>query len=333
MTRHDSSLAEETIAPDEAEVTAEFIAFLEAVSAKRYPTGTIRRFNQPRHAGCVEAEFTVLESVPTEHRVGLFARPATFAAWIRFASATSQSDREKDVRGMSIKVSRVPGENLMSGGSTQDFILNSHPVMMTPGTREFLDLLRAVEAGGMRRALYFLAHPRAAVVAVTARQHPANHLDISYWSTTPYLFGQGRAVKYIARPWSQRTSTRPATLTDTYLHDALKAHLEQADACFDFMIQFQTDSRQMPIEDARVEWKERDSPYHRVARIRIPRQRIDDSERMKACEYVAFNPWNCLVDHRPLGNFNRARKEIYKAMAQFRHERNAAPADSCQRTG
>ena len=53
-------LAEETIAPEEAAVTAEFIAFLKAVSAKRYPTGVMRRFNQARHAGCVEAEFTVL---------------------------------------------------------------------------------------------------------------------------------------------------------------------------------------------------------------------------------------------------------------------------------
>ena len=29
----------------------------------------------------------------------------------------------------------------------------------------------------------------------------------------------------------------------------------------------------MPIEDATVEWKEEDSPWHMVARIRIPKQK------------------------------------------------------------
>ncbi len=48
-------LALETIAPDERAVTAEFVAFLEAASARRYPTGPIRRFNQGRSSGCVEA--------------------------------------------------------------------------------------------------------------------------------------------------------------------------------------------------------------------------------------------------------------------------------------
>ncbi len=109
----------------------------------------------------------------------------------------------------------------------------------------------------------------------------------------------------------------PATLTDTYLRDAMRARLDEAEATFDFMIQFQVDSRRTPIEDATVEWKEKDSPYHRVAQIRIPRQRFEDAGRMTRCEQVAFNPWHCLAEHRPLGSMNRARREIYQAMADF----------------
>ena len=37
-------------------------------------------------------------------------------------------------------------------------------------------------------------------------------------------------------------------------------------------------TRRMPIEDATVEWKESDSPYHAVARIRIPQQDVGDAE-------------------------------------------------------
>ena len=61
---------------------------------------------------------------------------------IRFANASSQSDREKDVRGMSIRISGVAGENLTPGESRQDFVLNSHPVMVAANTKDFMELLQ-----------------------------------------------------------------------------------------------------------------------------------------------------------------------------------------------
>jgi len=321
VTAHTGKLAEETVSTDEAALTAEFIAFLKEVSAKRHPTGVIPRFNQGRAAGCVSAEFIVPGDVPPELRVGLFAEPGTYPARIRFANATSQSDTERDVRGMSIKVSGVRGGNLTPGVSDQDFVLNSYPVMMVGGTKDFLALFRAVEAGGARAALFFLSRPRAAAVALASRQHATSHLEIPYWSTTPYLFGSGRAVKYIARPASTKTTPLPSPLTGSYLSERLAAHLAREDATFDVLVQFQTDSRRMPIEDASVEWRERDSPYRRVAHIRIPTQALDGPAGTASCEEMSFNPWHALTEHRPLGGFNRARRDIYRAMAEFRRER------------
>jgi hypothetical protein len=315
-------LARETPQADEARVTEAFIAFLQAASAQRHPTGLMPRFNQGRASGCVEAEFSVLPDLAPEYRVGIFAQARTYPAWIRFANATSATDRDKDVRGMSIQVAGVEGENLTPGATTQDFILNSHPVMMVPGPRQFLDLLRAVEAGGLRRILYFVRHPGAARVAMASRQRPSSHLDIPYWSTTPYLFGLGRAVKYIVRPAAGPTSNVPAMPTDHYLREALTGHLARAEASFDFLVQFQVAGESMPIEDASVEWPEADSPYRPVARIRIPQQDVAAPAREAACEQVAFNPWHALADHRPLGSFNRARRDIYRAMARFRQERS-----------
>ena len=308
-------LAREDVSPDEPAVTAEFIAFLKAASAARHPTGTMRRFNQARASGCVEAEFTVVTGLPDQLKVGLFQQPRSYNAWIRFANATTMSDREKDLRGMSIKVRDVRGDNLTPGVDVQDFVLNSHPVMMVPGPREFLELLRAVEAGGWRRARYFLTHPRAARIAFASRQQPSCHLDIPYWSTTPYLFGDGRAVKYIVRPVSRAQPHRP-TVTDTYLHDELRRRLATEDVALDFCVQFQRDARMMPIEDASVEWSEHESPYVRVAEVRIPRQSIDGRDLV--CERSAFNPWHSLAVHRPLGAMNRVRRAIYDAMQQFR---------------
>jgi hypothetical protein len=304
-----AALGEETIASDESAVTAEFIAFLKAATEKRYPPGQRQRFNQARATACLDAEFIVPDGLPAAHRVGVFAAPRTYQAVIRFANASSDSDKDRDIRGMTIRISPVAGENLTPGMAVQDFILNSHPVMVAANTK------------GFRRALYFLTHPKAARIGVAARANPTCHLDIPYWSTTPYRFGPNRAVKYIVQPASIAMSPNPSKLTDTYLRDALRARLNSGSATFDFLIQFQTDSARMPIEDASVEWREQDSPYHRVAQIRIPKQQIDDAERSARCEQVAFNPWFCLAEHRPLGSMNRARREIYRAMAEFRDAR------------
>lgn len=311
----------ETVSPDEGAVVADFIEFLKDASLKRHPTGPILRFNQGRQTACVSAEFTVPPNLAPELRVGLFSVPRTYPAWIRFANGTSRADWEKDIRGMSIKVSGVEGANLTPGATTQDFVLNSHPVMVAANTRDFLELLRAMEAGGLRRLAYLLSHPRPLRIGVAARANPTSHLDISYWSTTPFLFGDGRAVKYKASPCSGISSSRPPRLSDSYLRDAMRAHLRRGDACFDFQVQFRSDPRTMPIEDASVEWSERTSPFVPVARVRIPSQDIDDAARAALCEEASFNPWHSLAEHRPLGDFNRARREIYSALADFRAQR------------
>jgi len=322
MTIKATPLAEEVVGSDEAAVATAFVEFLKATSSKHHPTGSVPRFNQGRAAGCVDAELIVPDGLPQDLRVGLFAHPRTYKARIRFANATSQSDKDRDVRGMSIRVSGAGGENLTAGVPDQDFILNSHPVMMVGHTSTFLDLLKAVEEGGAAEALFFVTHPRAAAVALASRQHHTSHLEIPYWSTTPYLFGPGRAVKYSVRPISPRKTPVPDPLTDGYLRDRLVAHLASEEARFEFLVQFQTDGRKMPIEDASVEWRESESAFQRVAEIRIPVQTLEGAGAA-SCEQLSFNPWHALPDHRPLGDFNRARKNIYDAMAAFRRDRRS----------
>jgi hypothetical protein len=219
---------------------------------------------------------------------------------------------------MSVKVRGVPGDNLTPGAGDQDFVLNSHPVMMAADTKSFLELLRANEAGGLRRIFYFISHPKAAGIARASRQRPSCHLDIPYWSATPYLFGEGRAVKYRMRPAAGQRPSAPATGTPSYLTDALRIRLAAGEAMFELGVQFQTDAERMPIEDASVEWSETTSPFQPVATLRIPAQRFDSPDQVASCETMSFNPWNALVQHRPLGSMNRARRQIYEAMSAFR---------------
>jgi hypothetical protein len=251
--------------------------------------------------------------------VGLFATPGTFQGLIRFANATSKDDTEQDIRGMSIKLKAVPGVNLTPGSTEQDFVLFSHPVMLAGSAPEFLELLKANEAGGLKRVAYFATHPRAAAIGAAAEAHHTCHVDIPYFSATPYRFGPGKAVKYVLKPTSPRRSVKPSRLTENYLADNLRNHLAHGDATFDFCVQLQADPEAMPIEDAMVEWKERDSPHRKVATVRIPAQAFESADRIALAESIAFNPWSCLEAHQPLGGMNRARKAIYTELAKLRH--------------
>ena len=224
---------------------------------------------------------------------------------------------------MSISIADVPGENLTPGSTSQDFVLNSHPVMVAPDTKSFMAFLEANEAGGLRRILYFARHPAVARIGLAARGNPSCHLDIPYWSTTPYLFGTGRAVKYVARPASDRTSPTPSPLSDNYLGDALRRHLDTAEARFDFLLQFQTDADRMPIEDATVEWKEEDSPYVAVASIRIPRQQIaaPAPDRARMSHSIPGTAWSRIV--RSAASTGRAGRSTRRSANSGAGEREA----------
>jgi hypothetical protein len=88
-------LAEEQLALDEAATIAEFIAFLKESSLRRHPTGPIRRFNQGRHSACVAAEFSVRDGLAAEHRIGLFAEPRTYSAFIGLPTPRLRPTRKR----------------------------------------------------------------------------------------------------------------------------------------------------------------------------------------------------------------------------------------------
>ena len=317
-------IAAEYPAPDEDATIRQLIDLTKQSLLERHPTGKTLRFNQPRHVGCVRAEFSVESDLPDDLRVGLFAAPRTFPAWIRFANASSASDTEKDFRGMSLKLMQVEGPKLVGTGETHDFVLNSHPVLFVGNPEDFLEFVEY--SLNSHRALFFFnpfdPNSREFKIVRAGRRHHPSHLAIPYWSTTPYLFGAGKAVKYAAKPCSQATVEPPDKPTEGYLREAMRGQLASGGACFEFMVQFQTDPEQMPVEDATVEWDETVSPFRKVATVRIPGQSFESPERMEFCENLAFNPWRCLAEHRPLGGLNRARKALYQELAEFRHRRN-----------
>lgn len=322
-------LAQEDPPPGEAAYINDLAERLKAKIIKDNAGGIMRRDAHPKMHGVVKAEFIVEPDLPAPLRVGVFSQPATYPAWIRFSNqdGTINPDIDKDIRGMAIKLMGVPGEKLLEhekDEQTQDFILISTNVFVTKDVQEFDSLIKALTGSVLAKIVFFLTHWRVVWNLLQSMKKFANPLQIRYFSTTPYLFGN-TAAKYSAIPVVDRPDAIPADPSDNYLREAMISQLTLGEARFDFAVQLQTDAGTMPIEDPGKAWPEQVSPFRKVATIRIPQQSFDSPAQREFGENLSYTPWHSLPAHRPLGGINRARKVVYRAISIFRHEQNKAP--------
>ena len=153
---------------------------------------------------------------------------------------------------------------------------------------------------------------------------PPSPLLENYFSNTAYRLGP-RNIKFSAQTCASNAAPQGKPDDDPdFLKRALAQRLKGDSACFHFMVQLQIPDKYMPIEDPSVEWKPEDSPWRRVATIDIPSQETGADEHVAFCENLSFSPWNALKVHRPVGQLNRIRKQVYEASSDFRHHANKA---------
>ncbi|WP_143062838.1 hypothetical protein [Bradyrhizobium sp. OK095] len=141
----------------------------------------------------------------------------------------------------------------------------------------------------------------------------------------PFMFGEGRAVKYLARPCATPPSDE---ISDgpNFLREALWKALASGPACFELFVQERKDG--MDIENILIEWPESSSPYRRVGKIEVSSGQANADARERACESLTFNPWHAPAEQRPLGGINRLRKAVYEAISSYRSSRNnVTPVD------
>lgn len=317
------AIGEENIAVDEGEITNEMIALIKAVSLRRRAAdsqGLVRRFNQAKTIACAHGDMEV-QALPEALAFGLFSSPGNYRVSLRFANATQMDDRDADLRGLSMRVMGV-ARAMGDGGkpAVQDFTLNSYPALFAGTPGDFLSFVKATAAD--RFWLYLLTHPKSLWIGLQARGHPDSPLAVDYFSTTPYRYGEGSAVKYAVRACDEPGSRVVADHAD-YLRDALQHDLSLASQCLNLQVQFQSDADLMPMEDASVIWPEDISPFINVAKITLPVQDVVNDAALNACEQMTFNPWNALPENRPLGGVNRVRQRLYRAIGQFRTQENA----------
>jgi len=319
--------ATEYIPPDENKYIENLIMLLKDKMTKDYSSGKTLRGAHAKHHGCVKALFIVEPDLPENLRVGVFEEPRTYPALVRFSNGSSsvQSDWVKDARGMAIKIMDVGGKKILEEhATTQDFLFISHPVLPAGDVKGFFTLAEAATNGSLFWFFFnpFSPHLKELGIAIKMLDRHSSPLKIKYWSTTPYLFGPGRAVKYAVFPSDGVSADVPENQSEDYLREVMQDTLRKEEVSFEFMLQFQTDPEKMPVEDSRIEWDESLSPFIKIATLKINPQIFDTREQMDCCENFSFTPWHSLAEHRPLGGINRARKEIYRELSIFRHERN-----------
>ncbi len=317
----------ELIPADEATaiafVSSSLKASVQAVQAKE---GHAFRDAHRKAHGCVAAKFTVLGGLPPQLAVGLFAKPASHDAVIRYSNGSQSTDDTKgDARGMAVKVMGVAGPKLLedeAGASTQDFLLMNSNVFFVKDAKGYVSFQKALNGGALSLAGWFVTHAfnEGATLLRIQGQKVTNPLNVRYFSPVPNKLGS-QQMKVSATPCAGSTFLGTSTGPDL-LRENLQATLNQQAACFDFAVQLRTDAAKMPIEDATVAWSETASPFIKVARIDIPRQQAEQGE---ACEVRSFTPWHSLPEHRPLGGIQRVRKAVYQDISVLRHQLNGQP--------
>jgi catalase len=337
----------ETIPVDEPEDIQQVIEAIGLLLTRsQAKTGQFRADVHVKTHGYAEGEFRVLPNLPDELAQGLFGRDGAYPAVVRFSNAASQAqfDAIPDGRGMAVKVLGVEGDLVLTDeqrGPTQDFVMINHPVFFARNVKDFLRLeqvlvqaddkplatLQAALTGGDRNLLNW--HWREMLtVAQIAGQIPSHPASNTYFSMAPIRFGNFVA-KYRAKPAGDRRESyldlvqRFASQADA-MRLALEETLKTQELLFQFQVQLRTCEQTMPVEDATVEWPERESPYRTVAHLLLPRQEIALLRQQDAYRNLSFNVWHALAVHRPLGGINRVRRRAYALSCNWRRQQDDA---------
>jgi hypothetical protein len=320
-------LAEEKPLPDEEAIVRDMIDTLVRFTRENWLPGSAQRFGNTKTFGVLRGEFAVLPDLPEHLARGLFAEPRTYPAWVRFSGPGPFAPPDLEDLGqcsVGIKVMGVEGPKLMEDErATQDLILVSPASFVTPNIRENAKLQHWVRAKAPLG--YFIQPNRHLLHALMQLLYSPMHtspLEVQYYSNVPFLLGEGQAVEYSLKPCLPHRSKIPARPGENYLRDAMVRTLHERELSFDFMVQVQTNSHRMPIEDATVKWPERLSLYVPVARLTLPAQRFDSDAQLAFADVLRYNPWHSLPEHRPLGNSNRARRQMYWELAKLRQSMN-----------
>lgn len=271
--------------------------------------------------GIAQGYFEPVENLDNKYQVGVFALGRK-AAWVRFSSDTAPTSPDlKATSGIGIKLFDIEGEKLLGDGDTQDFLLQNNDVFFVDNAQ---DMCKFTAAGTIEKnyPAYLATHPKTRDILDAMEKIESSVLTTTFWSGLPYAFAD-QFVKYKLEPEDQMAGA--AFDDNNYLAIDLQRRLRSGEARFKFMVQFQTNNEEMPLDKATVVWSEKLSPPIHIATLVLNQQDICVQGQAEYGDNLSFNPWHCLAVHKPQGSISDARKETYAASSAIRHEANGVP--------
>lgn len=269
----------------------------------------------------MKAKLEVLPDLPEHAKQGLFAKSGTYESLIRLSSGSMkiQPDSKGDIRGFAIKVLGLNAPGALGNGNVtaQDFLLINLETFSSPKSDEFVGLVTAVAKGGGALLKYLFttygflgAISRIRKAAATFNKPFSGFATEPFYSAAPISWGPYAVRVRLLPPENQM----PAKDASNHWGLDMKTRLTQEPLVYSFQVQFFADETSTPIEDASKNWAESEAPYVTVARLTIPQQEFGSQEAISfqtKVEEAIFDPWEALLEHRPLGDVMRARKYVY----------------------
>ena len=289
-------------------VTARQIEMMKARDPKR-------RGQHPKHQGLLRGIFEVAEAVPQAMRVGVFAAPKKFEAFVRVSTGPMPKDSDPNPHAMAIKLIEVPG----APGGTQDFIMLDQPSFFIRDVAQYVEFFDAAMQDPAATG-FFKAHPREFALNLTFNVVIGNQMERQYWSEVPIAMGEGAARLALIPLAENMTGAEPASTPDG-LRDSLQDYFiaKRRDAKFIFAAQRYLDQETTPIEDATAVWP---TPFETIATLSLPAQDFASPVQYEFGEYLSYTPWHCVPEHRPIGGIQRCRKRVYEESQRLRHQTN-----------
>lgn len=269
----------------------------------------------------------ILADLPEYAKHGLFARPGNYEARVRLSNGSMEnlSDKKPDIRGFALKILGVTGDGALGFPiDSQDFLLINRTVFGFAQPDFFMGLLHSLKKGPHAvlgyhiRELGFFPGIRAMGKLVKGQLAKFTGFGTEKFHTAAPVACGPYACRLRLLPAATRAALPPPA---EHWRDDLKAHLSKGPLVYELQLQFFVDEKITPIEDGSVDWPEDQSPYVTVGRLTIPEQSFDDAAAQKLAdesEKGKFDPWNALLEHRPLGAIMRVRKTTYFKSQQAR---------------
>ena len=328
--------AERSVAGEQSII--EQIVELVLVAQSKAATEQKRPLRRGTHAKgiCVRGQFEVLDvkagrdpALAARLAKGIFATPGIYPAVVRFGNSDSKvnSDFKPDVRSLSFSVDLAREDTPFSdsNGARQDFSLQNATILPINDAKAFLAIMKLLTASNPLAGLWSLpvkdklrALRTLTLVQFQTHQKMKPYQQLRYWSNVPFRHGPNDVVKQSAIPSPDNPGIPLQRSNPNGLQDELVRHLNEDTkmSSFDFGLQF-LDAGKMTYwgqrmdsnfwtENASVEWKEEEAPFHTVARLTLlPKSQLPPD----AGEAAYFDVTkHASPDSTPIGSINRARQ-------------------------